>query len=536
MSFADYLQTQPLLNVALTLILGIAVGDKLQWLLPLWVWLAAIALCILIELLLKEKPYSQSAMVLLAIFFAGCTLIIKEDKDSEFPFNEKYQINYEAIITNEPQVKGKVLKCDISLTAINGKPLNKPIKVKAAILRDTVKNNWKALKLGSGITAQSVMQPLQNFRKGGNFDYVRYLQCHGFRAQTFVYYSDWQLKRISLAPLSRLSRLKLRALKWREKLIENLQVSGKTGISNDDDQQAAVIAAMVLGDKHTLSKETKDAYSISGASHILALSGLHLSIIYAILTLLFGNGFRHRWLSQALIVIAIWTYVVLVGMGTSVVRSAVMITIYSVCLVAGRDKESVNSLSLAAIIILVANPLTLWDIGFQMSFMAVLAIIIFYNYIYHLLPKRGDVTRFVLVNRLIKFIYGTAVVSFSAQIGSAPLIIYYFGRFSCYFLMTNYIVVPCATIIIYGTFAVFATMPIQALSTLTAKGLAYIATFLNNSVNWIASLPGACIENIHINTLQLFCFYIAIAIVCIICSSYSVYLKAGQKHQQQRFR
>lgn len=520
MTLTDYLDSNPLLRVAVALAVGVFAGDAMPWTVPLWVWLAAIALCLIVERLLKGKPYAQSFLIILALFLTGVALEAKAGHDTAYPFRGETMESYEAVITSEPQAKGKVLRCDLLLTTIDGKALGKPVAVKAAILRDTVGNDWRRLRLGSGIRARSVMQPLANYRTDSNFDYVRWLRCHGFRAQTFIFYTDWQQARVSLAPLSTTERLRLRAMKLRQKLVGMLSAgSGKAADSQtaaEDDQRTAVVAAMVLGDKHAIDSETKDDYSVSGASHVLALSGLHLGIIYGILTLLFGRGLRRRWLSQALVITAVWTYVALVGMGASVVRAAVMLTICSFCIVAGRDKASVNALSLAAIVMLVANPLCLWDVGTQMSFMAVLAIVLFYAPLYHLLPKDGKLFKARPLNTIIKMLWGTAAVSLAAQIGTAPLVAYYFGRFSCYFLLTNYIVVPCASLIIYGALAVFLSAPLPAVSAVLLQVLTAVSAFLNAAVSWIASLPGASIDNIRINAVQVACYYAAVAIVCAI--------------------
>lgn len=515
MSFSDYLQTQPLLRVAIAMMAGIVVGDTFWNDIPLWAWLTAVAVCLIAELLLKDKPYAQSFTLLLAIFFAGATLITKADNGCSFPFQEGETVEYEAVITGEPQVRGKVLRCDLTITTINDKKLGNPIAIKASLLRDTVTNDWQLLHVGSGIKAHSAMQQPTNYYHDSNFDYVRWLHCHGFRARTFIYYTDWQPARVSLVSLSNIDRLRLKALKLRHKLITQLH-------DGNEDQQSAVVAAMVLGDKHALSNKTKDDYSVSGASHILALSGLHLGIIFTILTLLFGKSHRYRWLSLALIITAIWTFVVLVGIGTSVVRSAVMLTIYSLCLVAGRETASVNSLSLAAIIMLVANPLCLWDVGFQMSFMSVLAIVVLYKRIYSLMPKNGNIFKINLLNTLLKTIWSMAVVSLTAQIGTAPLVAYYFGRFSTYFLLSNYIVIPCATIIIYCALLVLITTPLPLLNGLAMNALNLVSNFLNSSVSWLASLPGASIDNIRVNAIQVFCIYIAIAVICLSLS----YLRA----------
>ena len=298
MTFTDYLQTQPVLRVAVALMIGIVAGDGIMRWFPtlpswsVWVWLALTLLLLLLELLFKRKPYAQSILLSTAIFCAGVTMIVQGRATGARPCT----ICYEAVVISEPQVRGKTLRCDLTLTSINGKPLTKTINVKAAILRDTITNDWKTIGLGTGLVAQSIMQPLRNYRSG-NFDYVRWLHIHGFQASTFIYYSDWQPARVSLKPMSTFARMRLYAMMEREKLV------GRLRLSQSEDQQSAIIAAMVLGDKHGISQETKDAYSVSGASHILALSGLHLSIIYAVLLLLFGRGFKRRWLSQAVILL-----------------------------------------------------------------------------------------------------------------------------------------------------------------------------------------------------------------------------------------
>lgn len=541
MRFTEYLQTQPLLRVGLALAAGIVVGDKVAC---AWtgMWLAAAAGSLVAELLAKGRVYLQSGLILLTAFFAGAGLITQTKNDIPNPFPEDRALSYEAVLVGEPQVKGKVLRCDLALTNVNNRALPHPILVKGAILRDTLTDNYRLLHLGSGIQATSVMQPLSNFREGSNFDYVRWLQCHGFRAQTFTFYTQWQPAKISPDALPYLDRLKINALKLRQRLLNRLsdlphdaspqtdsQQHSNNAVDDKNDQAAAVVAAMVLGDKHAIDSTTKDEYTISGASHILALSGLHLGIIFTILTLLLGSGIHRRWLSQAVINLTIWTYAVVVGLGTSVVRSALMLTIYSLCLVAGRRKASVNALAFAAVVIIVGNPLFLWDVGFQMSFMAVLAIVVFYQPLYRLLPKGGELTTLSLANKLLKTIWGTAAVSLSAQIGTAPLVAYYFERFSCYFLLTNYIVIPCATIIIYLAIAVAATAWWTAASSLLTTVLGAVATFLNISVSRLAALPGASIEDIHLSTLQLACIYMAIAIISMAITIYSGVVKMNSR-------
>ena len=159
---------------------------------------------------------------------------------------------------------------------------------------------------------------------------------------------------------SRLSRSKVFFLLQRDRLLQRLSDGGIEG------DAYAVVAAMALGDKSSLTKELKDMYSLTGASHVLALSGLHLGIIYMLLSLLV-RGRRWRMLSQLFLIISIWGFVFLVGMSVSVVRAAIMLSVYALLSLGHRDKMSVNTLAFTAIVMLMVNPMSLFDVGFQIG-------------------------------------------------------------------------------------------------------------------------------------------------------------------------
>ena len=495
MEIAKTLNQVPLLRIALMLIAGILLGDRWGAAVPTWIVLAGSATLIVAALTFRRMgPYTQGGCVMAAVMLLGACLTTLRNRQLEYPFSS-HPVVYEAVVASPPQVRGKTLQCDLSLTSVVGYRLHKPVKVKASLLRDTLRPQ-ATLHVGDGIKARSVLQPLRPWRSGANFDYVRWLQTRGVVAQTFVYYTHWQKAAVSLLPLSRFDRTKIRALRWRHWLLEQY---GRMGLA---DQQYAVVAAMTLGDKSYLSRATRDLYAIAGASHVLALSGLHLGIIYTILTLLLGGGLRWRWLCQSLILTAVWTYVVMVGMSPSVVRSATMLTICSICTALQRQRLSVNTLAFAAIVMLIANPPNLWDVGFQMSFMAVLAIMVYYRSIYYLLPLR---------HRLTRWAWGMASVSIAAQLGTAPLVMYYFGRFSSYFLLTNFIVIPAVTVILYGAVAMVLAMPVLALQQYIAKALAFVAEGMNSALAWTTTLPGADISNVEVSALQLVLIYVVIA-------------------------
>ena len=276
----------------------------------------------------------------------------------------------------------------------------------------------------------------------------------------------------------RIQRTQQYFLHQRTLLLERLQSSGLS------DNQYAVVAAMALGDKSELTHELKDTYSKTGASHILALSGLHLGIIYALLSMLVV-GRRLQMVTQVAIILSIWAFVFLVGMSASVVRSAVMLTVYALLALGHRQKMSVNTLAFTAIVMLLVTPTALFDVGFQMSFMAVFSILLFVPLFY-----RPFSAEYLMTHRVVKWLWGMVAVSIAAQIGVAPLIAYYFGRFSCYFLLTNFIVIPAATLILYLS---LATLLIPSIGVL----LASIVGWLNTTLLYIATIPGTTIEDLH---------------------------------------
>ena len=381
---------------------------------------------------------------------------------------------------SEPVEKPKTMAVDILITG-NGQ------KLKCYLYKD---DRSKALRIGDGLKVQSKINPNSDWYSG-NFNYRRYLEIHGFSGNTFVSSWKWQKAQVSLSGISRLERSKLFFLKLRSSILDRIR-------NYQSADAYAVVAAMALGDKSALTKELKDVYSITGASHVLALSGLHLGIIYTLLSLLV-RGRRWQMASQLLIILSIWAFVFLVGLSTSVVRSAMMLSIYALMSLGHRDKMSVNTLAFSAIVLLIVNPLSLFDVGFQMSFMAVFAILILYPLFEGVFSQE-----FLMSHRIVRWVWAMVTVSCAAQIGVAPLIAYYFGRFSTYFLLTNFVVIPATTLILYLSLLVFIVPSLAYL-------LLYVVGLLNSVLTKMAALPGASIDGLTPTVLQVVMVYVIIA-------------------------
>ncbi|MBR1547406.1 MAG: ComEC/Rec2 family competence protein [Prevotella sp.] len=271
------------------------------------------------------------------------------------------------------------------------------------------------------------------------------------------------------------------------------------------DEAYAVLSAMTLGDKTALTDNVRQLFNDTGASHILALSGLHLGMVYMVLSLLVPCR-RWRMVSQVVTILGIWMYAFLTGLSPSIVRSATMLTIYGIMSVGYRERMSLNVLSFTAFCMLVVSPVSLYNAGFQMSFLAVAAILMFHPLINGIIPAHIQQSHTVL-----RWLWGMTTVSLSAQIGVAPLIAFYFHRFSTYFLLSNFVVVPCAWLVLMGSLLFFATH-----LTVVAWGLSATVGCMLALLGSIASLPASTIGGLYPNVAQtvlaylfIICIYIA---------------------------
>lgn len=504
------IQLYPCLRLVIMLMIGIMIGKAMFTFSSWHLWCCGCVGTLILTLFLREK-ITQTILIFLSTICLG-TMVTQHKLASLAIDLPEGKVEYEAIIMSQPIEKGKVVRCDLLVTNGIG---SSPVNVKATILKDTFTGRFRDLRPGDGIVAYGTVEKPRRYLVGGNFDYLLWLQAHGIVARTFVTCDDWMEMPTNIARLNVWQRVQVKALILRNKLLERLYQSGIDG------QTLAVVAAMSLGEKSMINQQTRDDYAVTGAAHVLALSGLHLGILFQIIILLAGRG-RRRLFSIVLSLLVIWAYAILVGLPVSVIRAAVMISVYSFVSLLRRDSMSVNSLSVAAFMILLGNPLYLYDISFQLSFMAVLSILIYYPMFY-----RQINIQWLMAHRLVRWAWSLFTVSLSAQIGTLPIVVYYFGRISCYSLIVNFVAIPAATLVLYLAFVTIVCNPIGYLCQLTGKLLAIVAQALNESLRFIATLPGASIDNVRITFTQLVLLYVVIAAVTLLYSKISSTVKSS---------
>ena len=490
------LQLYPLVKLAFSLIMGMQIETWLNISFGGWIGLMVVSL--VISCLVRNAKFLKSIGLLFSVGSLGGCLMGQAINKTNINLPSQ-PILYDAIVLTEPVEHGRVMKMDLGILKDDVM-----FKAKASLLKDTVAARYKRLHVGDGMRIYSQLEHPVNFIDS-DFDYPWWLKTHGYVGETFIYYKNWNKVSLDLRKLSYWNRALLVAKKVRKRLLDQYHYAQIEG------DNLAVLSAMTVGDKTLLSRELKDDYSVSGASHVLALSGLHLSIIYGILFYILslckgvvGMRFLRKFgIKEIIIMVAIWAYVGIVDFSPSVVRSALMLTIYSMVALLNRNKLSVNTLALAAIIMLIIQPLNLFDVGFQLSFMAVLSITLSSSLFYHLISAE-----FLQRFWMLKWIWGMLAVSIAAQLGTAPLVAYYFGRFSCYFLITNMVVVPCVMFILYLAVVMFATVSLPQIHQVITELVVMLTNLTNMFLHWVSSLPGASIDNIQISGLQVFLIYV----------------------------
>ena len=479
----------------------------------------------------QSRKHIFGIMASVCFFLLGGVLVLNERSDVEYKWNDKECLYYGKLLTT-PEDKGKSLCSTVNIIsgiAVEDSSLcyiNRDVLL--YWLKDSTVND---IKCGDKVVFYSrISEPVSDIDFMG-FDYRHYLLTKGISGTGFVFPSNMMYE-----SCERVASFKERALQCRDSIVR-IYSGWKL-----DDENMAVISALTIGDKSGLSPELKAMYSAAGTSHVLALSGLHIGIFSAILYILLWplKKIRNGSLLQSVIVaMVLWTFAFVSGLSPSVVRAVTMCTLYLMAsLLVENGLSGLYSLTFTAFIMLLYQPLYLFDISFQLSFVAVFSIILFFPYFNSLVKCK---------NKILKYIWGILVVSISAQLGTLPLILFYFGSFPTYFLIANLIVSPLAVCILSLTLASLLLMWVPYVGDFCIYALNMSTRFLNSSMSYICGMEGSQITSIHVNDLQMVilfvltgCFYLylqrrrAIHIIMMLCTIIARIVRLRRKRRIRR--
>jgi competence protein ComEC len=439
-------------------------------------------------------------LLYIAFFFAGSTLVILNTsiKETDNFSGKTKTISGKTIIANiieAPVEKKKIIKTTLKIVSVKRDTawFAANTKVLAYFRKDKFSQE---LELGDQVITNNIFSEIKNSGNPDEFDYKKYLSFRNIYLQTFLETGKWKIISKEHGNI-----FLLYANKWRKKL---LQIYRNQGIY---DEEFAVAAALTLGYKDELDTETKQAFSASGAMHILAVSGLHVGIIYFILSRLLSFFERKPFgkvIKIILIMAFLWTFALLSGLSPSVFRAVIMFSFINAGNLFKRNISIYNILAASAIILLLINPYYITSIGFLLSYSAITSIIYFQPKFYSLISIK---------NYFLDKIWIVTTASVTAQIGTFPICFYYFHQFPVYFILTNLLVIPLAILIIGSGVAVLVFSFIEPVSLLFAKILILLVELLNNSVRFIESLPHSIIDNISFSFSEVLLIYLLIIFV-----------------------
>ena len=335
----------------------------------------------------------------------------------------------------------------------------------------------RSVDMGDQLLFHVRMERPVNRNGSSGFDYARYLLHQKIGGVAYAPSGSW--KKLERRPEL---TLKQRALKVRESIVDEYRSWGWTG------ERLAVLSALTIGHKAELDDDLRERYSVAGISHVLALSGLHIGIVWMLLGFLLKPLEKNRWgawMKWGVSTLLLWGFAFVAGLEASVVRAVVMCMLMELGRMAGSRALSLNTWGIAAFFMLLYNPFYLFDVGFQLSFMAVLFILLYYPLVYGLLPSE---------NRLYRWGWGVLSVSMSAQLGTAPLVMYCFSNFSLYFLLANMVASVLVPLIIgLGFLALFLSF-VPFLQAWVVKVLGFLVDGINITAHEISGWPLASLS------------------------------------------
>lgn len=497
-----FLKRAPFIRLLLALIIGIVFQWHYQ--LPFATWLILFAATFLAILAFFYFPLFKryylgemnGLFIMIPFISLGAILVFHDDiRNNKVWIGHQYSEKDVVIATIEEPLaeKTKSFKAEATISSLikNGGAVSVKGKTIIYFQKDSTTSG---LKYGSQIIFRKSLQDIRNSGNPGGFDYKRYSLFHGITHQVYLKAGEFVV----------LNETKKQ--KWKEFIYSSREnVLGILRSTIKGEKELGLAEALLIGYKDDLDKTLVQSYTNTGVVHIIAISGLHLGLIYWLLLLLLKPLQKrpyYKWLKPVIVISGLWLFSFLAGAQPSILRSAVMFT----CLALGDSlvkKTSIyNTLAFSAFLLLCYNPYWLWDVGFQLSYSAVLSIIIFMKPIYQW---------FYVKNKSLDFLWKINAVTIAAQILTLPVSIYHFHQFPMHFLLTNFVAVPLSSIILVGEIFLCLLSFIPLVASIIGEILSWLIWLMNGWVERIEALPFSLWDGLQVNIMQVLVLFISIA-------------------------
>jgi competence protein ComEC len=357
-----------------------------------------------------------------------------------------------------------------------------------------LKNEGNGVLKGDVVLLTSILNKIKNNGNPGEFDAENYWAKKGIFFTAFVGPEDYKL--IEHQPENWLMRgMESCRIYLSESLSENLK-----------GRELAIAQALILGDKSLLDQEVKNSFTNTGAMHVLAVSGLHIGIIMQILMLVLGYFPRiiSRKKALAAVLVVMWIYAFITGLSPSVVRAVFMFSVLVIAQLFGKQYHTINALFFTGFALCLADPFVIYDIGFQLSFLAMLGIFLLYKPIDELI---------YIENKWIRKVWEGTAIGFAAQLMTTPLSLYYFHQFPNYFILTNIGLMASSGLILGTGIFLFTTSWWKALSKITGIVLTWIIFLSLAFIEWVEALPGGVAYGFRLSLLTVAGFTLLVLVL-----------------------
>ena len=415
------------------------------------------------------------------------------------------------IVSEPPVLREKTISVLIQLEKIvEGDSL---VQIEGKVLGSIVRNDSsEKIRYGDRLVISGAITPYEYPKNPDQFDYRSYQALHHIYHRTYLRDHDWQIiaTHQGNALLTEIYAVRAYFLS-----LITLSVHGTN--------ELAVATAIMLGYRDYVTDEVTQAYSGSGVLHVLSVSGLHVAVLYYVLNLLLGWMDRRRRLEilkGILMILIMLFYAGLTGLSPPVLRSVWMFALMTIARLLDRDVSMNNILAVSCLVLLIWDPYFVADVGFQLSYIAVVGIVYLYPIIqvWITVPSVIFSHRFAFaartINYILDFVMGLISVSIAAQIATLPISLYYFHSFPNLFLLSNLLVIPLSNFVLIAGLFLFASSWWHWLMIHAGWVFDHLLIGLNHIVFWIDSIPFALSRGLVISLVEMLLCYLVLFFIC----------------------
>ncbi|GGG37028.1 competence protein ComEC [Dokdonia pacifica] len=450
----------------------------------------------------KNKKWSPPFGIVVLLFFLILGIGNRSLKD---PLNNKlhythhnYNIHHTYLFSIHEQLKPSQYQ-DKYIIQLHKQDSTKITgKVLLSIQKDSTQ---KPLKIGSWYYTRTPLKDLPSIKNPYQFDYGAYLKKKHIYGQFFI-------QKDELLEVNYTSKnFYTFAIRFRESVIRKLRNQPFT------QEQLTVIQALLLGKRQDIDAHLSNQYANAGMMHILAVSGLHVGIILLLLRFVTRviSGRKLRWVRSGISISLLWCFAFITGLSPSVLRAVTMFSFLELGSCLGGKRRINDALVFSAFILLIIDPSLIYQVGFQLSYLAVIAILWIQPWLYNFYQPRYYI---------IKKIWGIITVSVAAQVGVLPLSILYFHQFPGLFLVSNSVVLPFLGIILSLGILVIGLSYFSLLPDNLAIAYGKIIDLLNGFIAWVASKEAFVIDHISLSFTYMILMYLLLASLIYVLKRY----------------